>query len=271
MALECAGDLLRRRRQEMAPGTFRVHARRRYHSRARQTTTPAARTSAWSFGKSLSGIARRIRVLLLPGLSPKGDIIDWTADGGTVEQLWRLVKQAPDWQPPPEQEGAHSRWIWEGDVRVEDARKGLVANLLPETGVALISGQWGAFKTFIALDLASAVMTGAAFIKYPVMRRGGVLLFACEGQNEVAIRIRAAYEARGGKGKGSPRLLDAKADAELAAMIKEAVEKMQRNFGLPVALVIIDTVGKAAGYNKAGDENDAALAKIRPVRIFSTQ
>jgi hypothetical protein len=41
-------------------------------------------------------------------------------------------------------------------------------------------------------------------------------------------------------------------------MIKEAADQVQRDFGLPVALVIIDTAGKAAGY----EENDAASAKI---------
>jgi hypothetical protein len=57
-------------------------------------------------------------------------------------------------------------------------------------------------------------------------------------------------------------LLDAGACAELVEMIKDGAEGMQRKFGLPVVLVIIDTASKAAGYNKAGDENDAALAKI---------
>jgi hypothetical protein len=36
---------------------------------------------------------------------------------------------------------------------------------------------------------------------------------------------------------------------------------MQREFGLPVALVIIDTAGKAAGLQKTGDLNDDAVAK----------
>jgi hypothetical protein len=170
---------------------------------------------------------------------------------------------------PPAPADPRSRWIWYGEVPAEEARKWLVANLLPETGAALISGQWGSFKTFLALDLACAVMTGGDFIKYPVMRRGGVLLLACEGQNEVAIRIRAAYEARGGEGNApfawqetSPRLLDPGAEAQLVAQIKAGAEEMQRKFGLPVALVIIDAIGKAAGYSKPGDENDAALAKI---------
>jgi hypothetical protein len=52
-------------------------------------------------------------------------------------------------------------------------------------------------------------------------------------------------------------------------MIKAGAEEMQRRFGLSVALVIIDTAGKAAGYSKAGEENDSAIAKII-MRTLST-
>ena len=65
-----------------------------------------------------------------------------------------------------------------------------------------------------------------------------MLFFACEGQSEVAIRITAAYEARGGTGKAPfawvencPRLLGPNADKILAAMVKQAAEHMMREFG----------------------------------------
>src|SRR6516225_8240460 len=50
-------------------------------------------------GAALHGIARRIRVLMLPGLPDKGDIVDWVAAGGTAEKLWELAEQAPAWMP----------------------------------------------------------------------------------------------------------------------------------------------------------------------------
>jgi hypothetical protein len=48
---------------------------------------------------SLQGIAKRVRKLILPDLPPKGDLSDWIVAGGTPEQLWALVEQAPDWPP----------------------------------------------------------------------------------------------------------------------------------------------------------------------------
>ena len=44
---------------------------------------------------SLQGVAASIRVLELPGLPPKGDIVDWATTGGTAEQLHTLIDDAP--------------------------------------------------------------------------------------------------------------------------------------------------------------------------------
>src|SRR5262249_43936632 len=151
--------------------------------------------------------------------------------GGTADQLYQIIEQLPVWAPakPSTTDGTMLgytwHWIWHGDVDAQQIRKWSVAGLLPETGVALISGQWGTYKTFVAIDLAAAVMTGSEFIQFPVSRRGGVLFFACEGQSEVAIRLTAAFGARGGTGRAPfawqencPRLLDPNASKIMAAM-----------------------------------------------------
>jgi DNA primase len=52
---------------------------------------------------SLQGIAASVRVLDLPGLPEKGDIIDWAKAGGSVEKLHDLVEhQAKPWKGPSE-------------------------------------------------------------------------------------------------------------------------------------------------------------------------
>jgi hypothetical protein len=59
-------------------------------------------------GASLVGsIAKRIRVLVLPDLPTKGDVIDWARSGGTREQLDELIAKAPDWEPPAEKLNDH--------------------------------------------------------------------------------------------------------------------------------------------------------------------
>jgi len=49
----------------------------------------AGRKHAAGVAASLQGIATRIRIVELPGLSPKGDIVDWAKVGGTREQIGR--------------------------------------------------------------------------------------------------------------------------------------------------------------------------------------
>jgi hypothetical protein len=50
-------------------------------------------------GTKLNGIAKRLRVLVLPGLPTKGDVCDWLAAGGTREAFDRLADEAPEWRP----------------------------------------------------------------------------------------------------------------------------------------------------------------------------
>jgi hypothetical protein len=43
---------------------------------------------------SLWGVASQLRWLLLPGLPPKGDVVDWIGAGGSAEQLQELIDKA---------------------------------------------------------------------------------------------------------------------------------------------------------------------------------
>lgn len=52
---------------------------------------PAGRDHVRVVRETLSGVAKRVRVLELPGLPAKGDVSDWLAAGGTAEALWHLV------------------------------------------------------------------------------------------------------------------------------------------------------------------------------------
>jgi 5S rRNA maturation endonuclease (ribonuclease M5) len=52
--------------------------------------------------KQLYGVAASIKVLELPDLPEKGDIIDWLDAGGTVDELEALAAKCPLWEPPEE-------------------------------------------------------------------------------------------------------------------------------------------------------------------------
>ena len=60
---------------------------------------PAGHEHGDAIARSLAPVARRLRVLDLPNLPEKGDIIDWHAAGGTAEELERLLAAAPEYAP----------------------------------------------------------------------------------------------------------------------------------------------------------------------------
>jgi hypothetical protein len=167
--------------------------------------------------------------------------------------------------------------FWHGEVQVEQSRPWLVRGTIPEVGCGLLSGQWGTYKTFGALDLAAAAMTGTAIFGSEIDRRGGVLLYAAEGESEVPIRVQAVIEKRCAEMESPPIkpqrapfiwltpeklplcLLDPKSVERFIERIRRIDAEMQKRFNVPLVLIIIDTVVATAGYKKPGDENDSVL------------
>jgi AAA domain len=160
---------------------------------------------------------------------------------------------------------------WHGEKSEAATRPWLVEGLLPETGIGLVSGQWGTYKTFCMLDLAASIMAGAVFIGAAVVRRGGVLFIAAEGASEIPIRLQAVlqekYPALGEWAPFAwldfcPRLLDSNSVKTLAGAAGKAGARMRAEWGVPLALIAIDTLVASAGYTIKGEENDPALGQV---------
>jgi hypothetical protein len=188
------------------------------------------------------------------------------------QQQQQQGRQNAGGTPPSEQDGNAHGYSWHliahGELDLRTGEKELVEGLLPEIGTALLSGQWGVYKTFIALDLAASVMAGAQFARQKVKRKGGVLWLACEGQTEIPKRLEAAWKERGGSGqapffwtKTAPALLGDHAEEILTQMAQQAAKLMQERFNLPLVLIVIDTLGKAAKAQKDGSLNDDVPVK----------
>ena len=156
-----------------------------------------------------------------------------------------------------------------GDPDPRPLRAWLVKNLIPAVGHGLLAGQWGTYKTFVVFDLAAALWTGQPFLGRPAKRQCGVLLIAAEGADEVRLRLDAVVRNKcGNMGRvpfrwyeTTPMLLQKGAVETLIAMAQQADRSLQQEFGLPLGLVVIDTIAACAGYTRAGDENDPAAAQ----------
>ena len=174
------------------------------------------------------------------------------------DEVDELEPSAP--QLPP----LYAQWI--PDQR--PIRSWLIKRLLATTAHGPISGQWGTYKTFVALDLAACVMTAQLFLGRAVKRQSGVLFIAAEGAEEVRLRADAVVREKCGMQRApfcwyeaAPTLLRQDAVETLVAMAKQADATLQREFGLPLGLILIDTVAASAGYNQMGAENDSAVGQ----------
>jgi AAA domain len=139
---------------------------------------------------------------------------------------------------------------------------------MPMVGHGLLSGQWGSCKTFVVFDLFAALMTGQPFLGHMV-KQCGVLLIAAEGADEIRLRLDAVVREKcGGMARApmrwyetAPVLLEKGATEKLIAMAQEADASLQKEFGLPLGVIAIDTITACAGYSTLGAENDIGIGQ----------
>lgn len=143
-------------------------------------------------------------------------------------------------------------------VRVSDLRhrepQWLVDGLLEESSLALLFGDPGCYKSFLAIDLVSSVATGFPFHDRET-RQGSVFYIAGEGHNGLKRRFSAWEKGNGVSLEGQPLFVSERAanlyDAESARAVADAIDRLAAQNGTP-RLIVIDTVARSFGD---GDEN----------------
>jgi AAA domain len=181
-------------------------------------------------------------------------------------------REAPDVAELPPKADTTSRslpgWHLYDNTKIVPPRW-LIKGLLPESGLMLLAGQWGTFKTSTAIDLSIAAMTGQKFAdQFRVKRPGAVLYFALEGAGTLMARVAAIARQRQAPDAlpfawrdNCPQLTDRHTGPTLARYIQEADAFFQRSYGIPVVLVWFDTYIAAAGHANSGDDSDTAATQ----------
>jgi len=207
----------------------------------------AGRKKALATAKALSGTAKSIRILRLPGLPEKGDVSDWLDAGHCADQLCELGFAAPLWEPDEDTlviataadlEMCGVDWLWPG--RFALGKFGLIAGL-PDKGK-------GQIAAFIAAAVTARVPLPCDEGFAP---QGNVLWFNAEdGQRDTVLpRLIAAgadparvHFVNGARIRGVEKVFNL---ATYLQLLRQAIERIGN-----VVLVIIDPVSAYLGVGK---------------------
>lgn len=147
----------------------------------------AGRQHALQVMESLAEDAASLSLVTLPGLPDKGDVHDWFAAGGTLEQLHAIADAQMTSRPgyeircladvQPEQVS----WLWEGRI--------------PAGKITVLDGDPGVGKSTLAIALAATISGGGDWFDGTRAPQGTVLLLS--GEDGLADTVRPRLDAAG--------------------------------------------------------------------------
>jgi len=152
------------------------------------------RKHAVDVGKKLYGHAIRIKIFELPKKPHVKDFSDWLAQGGTKDELLKLVSEAKEWRPPgakPPLPVLKAFTASDLEEMIFPEPKWAVPGLLPE-GLTILAGRPKRGKSWMGLGLALAVASGGKALGKIDVEKGDALYLALEDnprrlQNRLAI------------------------------------------------------------------------------------
>lgn len=124
----------------------------------------AGKEHALQVAASVFSHAESVKIVELPGLPEKGDIIDWfKMPGNDKERLQALMNDAPEWKP--EQPTAQSVAFISVETLVKmdlPPREHILYPIIPEQGSAMLFAPRGIGKTYLGMSMAHASATGSS-------------------------------------------------------------------------------------------------------------
>ena len=141
----------------------------------------------------------------------------------------------------------------------------LIDGVIRQRSLTFLYGRPDTFKTFIALDMCGALMTGRSWLEAEVTKSGPVLYLAAEGSETLVERMRAweihhttTVPPDGFQVVRNPPDLS---DGEGMDTLCEALKCR------PYSLVVIDTFGKSLGWADENSNSDINRALLRVAKI----
>ena len=209
---------------------------------------------------NLYPVAKAVKLVTIPGLADKQDVYDWMVAGGTRERLCEIAAATPvisdsidvqdDVQDEPQ---ADVFPVYDVHyLRNMPPVEWLVDGWLTKHGFAVLYGEPGAGKSFLAIDMALSLAYGKAWHDCAT-QRGAVLYIAGEGVGGLGKRIKA-WQAHYQLTADVPFFVLPTAvrfrEPEDVERLLRTIDSLDTKF----SAVFVDTVARAL---LGGDENSA--------------
>jgi 5S rRNA maturation endonuclease (ribonuclease M5) len=148
----------------------------------------AGETFGQDVARSVSGLARRVKIVELPDLPEKGDVSDYLEDHNAEELQQELGKARLYKQPNPSAAGVASNSFTLQSLRdyfdsPQEEQPWLVEGRLPAGGMSVMTAKPKIGKSTLARQLALDVSTGEPFLERET-QQGAVLYFALEEKRQ---------------------------------------------------------------------------------------
>lgn len=231
----------------------------------------AGKDHAALVGNKLTGISKRVRILEIPDLPPKGGVDDWLPAGGSAERLYELAQGAKPFEAVP-YESRFGAVSWLDFDKPGQSYEALIKGVLTVGELSLLIGESQSGKSFLAIDIAMAVARGIPWFGKR-SRRGGVIYQA--GESAVGVRRKRfpAYRKHNDVANEPLPVVLLQAPLDLYssddptdAFIDECLY-WSRTFDVPLELITIDTFNKATPGANENDGKDMGVVLARCDRI----
>jgi AAA domain len=230
---------------------------------------------ALTLAAKLSGVAKSIKIVHLPGLTgvqDNKDVSDWLLADHTKDQLIDACTETPDWEPSGSAENkaeaterasepiAKSKSLVAfplvrfGDLSITTERDYLIKGVLPRVGLVLIWGPPKCGKSFWGMDTALHVALGWQY-RNRKTQQASVVYLALEGHGGYARRIEAFKKYH--NVKDAPFYL-LRSKINLVRKVEQLIKDIEAQLGDErPGVIFVDTLNRSLSGSESSDEDMA--------------